>query len=75
MVQSQNVFGWVLKFFFTFLECTFINIDSSFDTDTVNNMLPIINMLHVTTLSNVNHEHHEYMRYVAVTTCITNNKN
>jgi hypothetical protein len=45
-------------------------MDPSFDTDTVNSMLPIINMLHLTTLSNVNHEHKLQSQHASQTTDI-----
>jgi len=52
------------------MEYTFINMDSSFDTYTVNNMLPVINMLHLTTLPNVNHEYMLQSQHSSQTTNI-----
>jgi hypothetical protein len=45
-------------------------MDSSFATDTVNNMLPIVNMLHLTAISNVNDEHMLQSQHSSQTTNI-----
>ena len=45
-------------------------MDSSFDADTVNNTLPIISMLHLTTLSNMNHENMLQSQHSSQTTNI-----
>ena len=70
LVGSCNFFSPLIFTTDAYWKCTFINIHSSFDRDKVNNMLPIINMLHLTTLQNVNHEHMLQPQHASQTTNI-----